>query len=35
VRDARAGDVLLVMSNGSFGGFIGKLLQGLAQRVQP
>jgi UDP-N-acetylmuramate: L-alanyl-gamma-D-glutamyl-meso-diaminopimelate ligase len=26
VRDARSGDVLLVMSNGSFGGFIDKLL---------
>jgi hypothetical protein len=29
---ARAGDVLLVMSNGAFGGFIPTVLQGLAER---
>jgi UDP-N-acetylmuramate: L-alanyl-gamma-D-glutamyl-meso-diaminopimelate ligase len=29
---ARAGDVLLVMSNGAFGGFIPSLLEGLAAR---
>ncbi len=29
VRDAKPGDVLLVMSNGSFGGFIGSLLERL------
>ena len=32
VRDARKGDVLLVMSNGSFGGFIETLLARLAAR---
>jgi UDP-N-acetylmuramate: L-alanyl-gamma-D-glutamyl-meso-diaminopimelate ligase len=31
-HDAREGDVLLVMSNGSFGGFIEKLLAALRQR---
>ena len=31
-RDARAGDVLLVMSNGSFGGFIESLLSRLGSR---
>jgi UDP-N-acetylmuramate: L-alanyl-gamma-D-glutamyl-meso-diaminopimelate ligase len=31
---ARAGDVLLVMSNGAFGGFITRLLQRLASRQQ-
>ncbi len=29
-REAKAGDVLLVMSNGSFGGLIGRLLETLA-----
>ena len=29
VAEARAGDVLLVMSNGAFGGIHGKLLVGL------
>jgi UDP-N-acetylmuramate: L-alanyl-gamma-D-glutamyl-meso-diaminopimelate ligase len=29
VRDAKPGDVLLVMSNGAFGGFIGTLLERL------
>jgi UDP-N-acetylmuramate: L-alanyl-gamma-D-glutamyl-meso-diaminopimelate ligase len=29
---ARAGDVLLVMSNGAFGGFIPSVLEGLKQR---
>jgi UDP-N-acetylmuramate: L-alanyl-gamma-D-glutamyl-meso-diaminopimelate ligase len=32
VRDARAGDVVLVMSNGSFGGLIPALLDRLARR---
>ncbi|MDP1826694.1 MAG: Mur ligase family protein [Archangium sp.] len=32
VRDAREGDVLLVMSNGSFGGFIDSLLARLGAR---
>jgi UDP-N-acetylmuramate: L-alanyl-gamma-D-glutamyl-meso-diaminopimelate ligase len=32
VRDARAGDVLLVMSNGSFGGFIDSLLTRLGAK---
>ncbi len=32
LRDARPGDVLLVMSNGSFGGFIDSLLARLATR---
>jgi UDP-N-acetylmuramate: L-alanyl-gamma-D-glutamyl-meso-diaminopimelate ligase len=32
VRDARAGDVLLVMSNGAFGGFIDQVLARLASR---
>ncbi|MEW5743072.1 MAG: Mur ligase family protein [Myxococcota bacterium] len=32
VRDARAGDVLLVMSNGAFGGFIEQVLARLASR---
>lgn len=31
-RDARAGDVLLVMSNGAFGGFIEQVLARLASR---
>lgn len=31
-RDARAGDVVLVMSNGGFGGFIDALLRGLEKR---
>jgi UDP-N-acetylmuramate-alanine ligase len=30
--DARKGDVVLVMSNGSFGGFIPKLLEKLGNR---
>jgi UDP-N-acetylmuramate: L-alanyl-gamma-D-glutamyl-meso-diaminopimelate ligase len=30
---ARAGDVILVMSNGSFGGFIPSLLEALKNRV--
>jgi len=29
VRDARSGDVIVVMSNGSFGGIHGRLLEGL------
>lgn len=32
-REARSGDVLLVMSNGSFGGFIGKVLGALSRRA--
>jgi UDP-N-acetylmuramate: L-alanyl-gamma-D-glutamyl-meso-diaminopimelate ligase len=32
IAGARAGDVLLVMSNGAFGGFIPTVLQGLAER---
>ena len=32
VRDAKAGDVLLVMSNGAFGGFIEQVLTRLASR---
>jgi len=32
LRDARPGDVLLVMSNGSFGGFIDRVLKGLGAR---
>lgn len=32
VRDARAGDVLLVMSNGAFGGFISEVLKRLEAR---
>ena len=31
--EAKAGDVLLVMSNGSFGGFIDKLLTALKARA--
>ncbi len=31
--EAKAGDLILVMSNGSFGGFIDKLLQRLRQRA--
>ena len=31
-REARPGDVLLVMSNGAFGGFIPKLLEALEHR---
>ena len=31
-RDARAGDVILVMSNGAFGGFIPKLIERLQSR---
>lgn len=31
-RDARPGDILLVMSNGAFGGFIGKTLEALKAR---
>ncbi len=30
--EAKAGDVLLVMSNGAFGGLIDKLLERLAKR---
>ncbi|QQR46229.1 UDP-N-acetylmuramate:L-alanyl-gamma-D-glutamyl-meso-diaminopimelate ligase [Myxococcus xanthus] len=33
-REARPGDVLLVMSNGAFGGFIDKVLAALAARAQ-
>jgi UDP-N-acetylmuramate: L-alanyl-gamma-D-glutamyl-meso-diaminopimelate ligase len=33
VREAQSGDVLLVMSNGAFGGFIDKLLAGLRART--
>jgi UDP-N-acetylmuramate: L-alanyl-gamma-D-glutamyl-meso-diaminopimelate ligase len=32
VAGAAAGDVLLVMSNGSFGGFIPSVLEGLRSR---
>ncbi|MCI0670437.1 MAG: UDP-N-acetylmuramate:L-alanyl-gamma-D-glutamyl-meso-diaminopimelate ligase [Myxococcaceae bacterium] len=32
-REARAGDVLLVMSNGAFGGFIQRLLESLHRRA--
>jgi UDP-N-acetylmuramate: L-alanyl-gamma-D-glutamyl-meso-diaminopimelate ligase len=32
-REAKAGDVLLVMSNGAFGGFIEKLLAALKARA--
>jgi UDP-N-acetylmuramate: L-alanyl-gamma-D-glutamyl-meso-diaminopimelate ligase len=31
-REARAGDVILAMSNGAFGGFVGKLLAALEAR---
>ena len=31
-RESQAGDVLLVMSNGAFGGFIDKLLVALRAR---
>ncbi|MFN0061506.1 MAG: UDP-N-acetylmuramate:L-alanyl-gamma-D-glutamyl-meso-diaminopimelate ligase [Myxococcaceae bacterium] len=31
-REAKPGDVILVMSNGSFGGFIEKLMSGLQER---
>jgi UDP-N-acetylmuramate: L-alanyl-gamma-D-glutamyl-meso-diaminopimelate ligase len=34
-RDARAGDVLLVMSNGAFGGFLTRTLEALRTRSQP
>ncbi|MFN8670302.1 MAG: Mur ligase family protein [Gemmatimonadaceae bacterium] len=33
VEGARAGDVVLVMSNGAFGGFIPRVLEGLSGRV--
>ena len=32
IRDAKPGDVVLVMSNGAFGGFVPTLLDGLRQR---
>ena len=32
ITEAKAGDVLLVMSNGAFGGFIPTLLEGLTTR---
>jgi UDP-N-acetylmuramate: L-alanyl-gamma-D-glutamyl-meso-diaminopimelate ligase len=32
-RESRPGDVLLVMSNGAFGGFIDKLLAALKARL--
>ena len=34
VRDVQRGDVLLVMSNGSFGGLIPRLLSGLNDKEQ-
>jgi len=33
LSEARPGDVLLVMSNGAFGGLIGRLLAGLEERI--
>ncbi len=35
VREARAGDHILVMSNGGFGGVHARLLQALAPRAAP
>jgi UDP-N-acetylmuramate: L-alanyl-gamma-D-glutamyl-meso-diaminopimelate ligase len=32
--ESRAGDLLLVMSNGSFGGFIEKLLRALTEKME-
>jgi UDP-N-acetylmuramate: L-alanyl-gamma-D-glutamyl-meso-diaminopimelate ligase len=34
VAESRAGDLLLVMSNGGFGGVHGKLLDGLRERAR-
>jgi len=35
LAEARAGDVIVVMSNGSFGGIHGRLLDGLSARAAP
>jgi UDP-N-acetylmuramate: L-alanyl-gamma-D-glutamyl-meso-diaminopimelate ligase len=34
-RDARGGDLVVVMSNGGFGGIHGKLLEALAGAARP
>ena len=34
IEGARPGDVLLVMSNGAFGGFIPSVMEGLKERAR-